>query len=148
MASGLYLLTWIDILDTSQLAVNLSSTANKVAMFTSSLATPNFSSDTAYAVAPYNSNEVSSAGYSAGGLAVASPTVTESPAGSLMFDLADSEWTGTTINLARYALLHADGLSPKAAICLVDFGSNYSTVAGTFKIQWATTGMFALDMTP
>jgi hypothetical protein len=145
--SGLFVSTWIDIVDASQLAIDLSLTTNKVALFTNSI-TPNFSTDTAYAVAPYNANEVSGTGYTAGGAAVASPTVTESPTGSLMYDLADSAWTTSTITGARCALLYSNALSPKAAICLVNFGADYSTVAGTFTITYASSGMFAIDLTP
>ena len=31
---------------------------------------------------------------------------------------------------------------------LVNFGSDYSTVAGTFTIQWAAGGILTLDITP
>lgn len=145
--SGLFLPTWIKIVDTNQLAVNLSLTTNKVAMFTNSI-TPNFSSDTGYGAAPYNANEVSGTGYSAGGAAVASPTITESPTGTLMFDLADISWSASTITNARCALFYADALAGKNAVCLINFGADYSTSSGTFTIQWATTGMFVLDLTP
>lgn len=146
-ASGLFLLTWIDILDATQLAVDLSLTTNKVALFTNSI-TPSFSADTAYGVSPYNANEVSGTGYTAGGAAVASPTLTESPTGSMMYDLADTSWTVSTITNARAGLFYADALAGNNAICLINFGADYSTVAGTFTIQWASTGMFAVDLTP
>ena len=145
--SGLYVLTVIDILDATQLAVDLSLTSNKVAMFTNTI-TPNFSTDTAYGVAPYNANEVSGANYTAGGTVVVSPTLTESPTGSVMYDLADTSWATSTITNARCALLYADALAGNNAICLVDFDADYSTSSGTFTIQWASTGMFALDLTP
>lgn len=144
--SGLYVLNWIDILDATQLAVDLSLTTNKVALFTNSI-TPNFSTDTAYAVAPYNANEASGTGYSAGGVVVASPTVTESPTGTLMYDLADTAWAASSIT-ARAALFYSNVLSPKAAICLINLGADYTTVAGTFTIQWAAGGMFTIDLTP
>jgi hypothetical protein len=145
--SGLFVLNWIDIVDASQLAVDLSLTTNKVALFTNTI-TPNYSTDTAYAVAPYNANEISGTGYTAGGAAVASPTITESPTGTLMYDLADVSWTTSTITNARCSLFYANALAPKAAICLVNFGADYSTSAGTFTIQWAAGGMFNIDLTP
>lgn len=146
-SSGLFLPTWIDILDATQLAIDLSLTTNKIALFTNGVS-PNFSSDTAYAVAPYNANEVSGTGYTAGGAAVSSPTVTESPTGTLMYDLADTSWTTATITNAKAALLYSNALSPKAAICLVNLGADYSSVAGTFTVSWASTGLFTLDLTP
>ena len=57
-ASGLFLTTWADVLDTSQLALDLDLETHKGALFSNSI-TPNFNTDTAYAAAPYNANEVS-----------------------------------------------------------------------------------------
>src|SRR6476469_1313571 len=141
-SSGLFVTEWLAIVNATQLAINLTLTTSKIAMFTNTVA-PNFSTDTAYAVAPYNANEVSGTGYTAGGVVVASPTITESPTGSMMYDLADTSWATSTITNARCSLFYQDALSPKAAICLVNFGADYSTVAGTFLITWPTTGMFA-----
>lgn len=145
--SGLYVANVIDILDATQLAVDLSLTTNKISLFTNSI-TPNFSTDTGYAAAPYNANEVSGTGYTAGGAVVASPTITESPTGALMFDLADQSWATSTITAARFALFYADALAGNNAICGINLGADYSTVAGTFLITWASTGMFVLDLTP
>jgi len=145
--SGLYILNWIDILDATQLAIDLSLSTHKIALFTNSI-TPNFSTDTAYGVAPYNANEVSGAGYTGGGVVVASPTVTESPTGAIRYDVADTQWTTSTITGARFALEYADVLAGNNAIVGVNLGADYSTVAGTFLIQWDTLGVFALDLTP
>jgi hypothetical protein len=146
-ASGLFVANFIDILDGTQLAIDLSLTTNKVALFTNSI-TPNFSTDTGYGASPYDANEISGTGYTAGGAAVASPTITESPTGTLKFDLSDSAWTTSTITNARCSLLYADALSGNNAICLVNFGADYSTSAGTFTIQWPSGGMFTIDLTP
>jgi len=145
--SGLYLPTWLGILNATQLAVNLVGDTVNVAMFSNSV-TPNFSTDTAYGVAPYNANEVSGTGYTAGGAALASKTLTESPTGTIMFDAADVAWSTSTITNARCALVYDNTLAGKNAIALVNFGADYSTTAGTFTIQWATSGIFTLDVTP
>jgi len=145
--SGLFVPTWLDILDTTQLAIDLDLETHKVAMFTNSI-TPNFSSDTAYGVAPYNANEVSGTGYTSGGAVLTSTTITESPTGTLKWDAADSAWTTSTITNARCALMYADALAGNNAICLVNFGADYSTVAGTFTIQYAAAGIFTIDITP
>lgn len=145
--SGLFVPTWLDILDTTQLAIDLDLETHKVAMFTNTI-TPNFSTDTAYGVAPYNANEVSGTGYTAGGALLTSTTVTESPTGTLMWDAADTSWTTSTITNARCALAYADALAGNNAIVLVNFGADYSTVAGTFTIQWAAGGIFTIDLTP
>lgn len=116
-------------------------------MFTNTL-TPNFSTDTAYGVAPYNANEVSGTGYTAGGVLLTGTTVAESPTGTLKFDASDVSWTTSTIANARCALIYADALAGNNAIVLINFGADYSTSAGTFSIQWASGGIFTIDLTP
>ncbi len=146
-ASGLYVATFIDIFDTTQLAVDLDLETHKVALFSNSI-TPNFSSDTAYGVSPYDANEVSGTGWSAGGVALTGTAVSESPTGTLMWDATDVSETGTTLTNARCALIYADALAGNNAIVLVNFGADYSTVSGTFAITWAATGVFTIDLTP
>jgi hypothetical protein len=146
-ASGLFIATFTDVLDTTQLALDLDLETHKVAMFTNSI-TPDFSTNTAYGVSPYNANEVSGTGYTAGGVALTGTALSESPTGTIMWDATDVAWTTSTITNARAALIYADALAGNNAICLVNFGADYSTVAGTFTIQWAATGIFTLDLTP
>lgn len=145
-ASGLFIPTFRDVLDASQLAIDFDAENHKCAMFTDSI-TPNFSTDTAYGSAPYNANEVSGTGYTAGGAAVTGTTLTESPTGSLMWDANDVSWASSTIPNCRCCLIYADAVADQA-ILLVNFGGDYASNAGTFLIQWAATGMFAWDLTP
>jgi hypothetical protein len=146
--SGLFCATILDVFDATGTVINLitPSTAHKWAMFTNTI-TPNFTTDTAYAVAPYNANEVSGAGYTAGGTVVASPTFTAS-AGIVTYDQADTSWAASTITNARAGLLYADALAGNFAICLVDFAADYSTVNGTFLITWNALGVFTIDLVP
>ena len=146
-ASGLFVATWTDVLDTTQLAIDLDLETHKVAMFTNTI-TPNFSTDTAYAVAPYNANEVSGTGYTAGGTVLTTTALSESPTGSIMYDAADTSWAASTITNARCALIYAEALAGNNALVLVNFGADYSTSSGTFTIQWAAAGIFAWDLTP
>lgn len=146
-ASGLFIPTWRDVLDLTQLAIDLDVETHKVALFTNSI-TPNFSSDTAYGVSPYNANEVSGTGYTAGGALLTTTTLTESPTGTLMFDAADVSWASSTITNARGALIYADASGGNEALVLVNFGADYSTSNGTFTIQWASGGIFTWDLTP
>jgi len=148
-ASGLFVQTVVDVLDATQLAVDLSLTTNKWAMFTNSV-TPDFSATSpvpAYGVSPFDANEVSGTGYTSGGTVTASPTITVS-SGSLVYDQADTSWSTSTITNARGALLYSDALAGNNAIVLVNFGADYSTSAGTFTIQWNASGVFVLDLTP
>ena len=146
-ASGLFIPTWIDILDTTQLAVDLDLETHRVAMFTNSI-TPNFSTDTAYGTGTYASNEVSGTGYTAGGALLTGTTVSESPTGTMRWDATDVSWASSTITNARCALVYADALAGNNAIVLINFGADYSTTAGTFTIQWASGGILTIDLTP
>lgn len=146
-ASGLFFTTWSDILDTTQLAIDLDLDTHKGALFSNTI-TPNFDTDSAYGVAPYNANEVSGTGWAAGGPALVGTAITVSPAGTLMYDATDVSQASTTLTNARCYLLYADVLAGDRAIVLVNFGADFSTVNGTFGIQWAATGLLTIDLTP
>ena len=145
--SGMPLLTWIDILDATQLAIDLSLTSHKWAMYDNSN-TPNFSTDSAYSA----TNEVSGTGYTATGRTIAtgggSPTVTESPTGTLMYDQNDMVWTAPTTVTAYGAKLYAEALATDNIIVECYFGGAITSTAGTFTIQFAAGGVLTLDLTP
>lgn len=145
-ASGLYVATFADILDTTQLAIDLDLETHKLALFSNSI-TPNFTTDTAYAVAPYNANEVTGTNWAAGGPALTGTTVTGT-SGTVVFDATDVSVASTTLSAARAALIYADALAGNNAILLVDFTADYSTTNGTFAITWAAGGIFIMDLTP
>lgn len=144
--SGLFCATFVDILDATQLAVDMSLTTNKVALFTNSI-TPAYTTDTAYGVSPYNANEVTGTGYTAGGIVVASPTLTAS-SGVITFDLADPSWASSTITNARCMLMYADALAGNNAISLTDFGADYSTSNGTLLVTINAAGLWTADLVP
>ena len=68
--------------------------------------------------------------------------------GTITWDAADVEWTSSTITSARYAAIYDDTLTNKPLICAIDFGGDFSTTSGTFKITWNASGIFTLDLTP
>lgn len=145
--SGLFTGVFAAALGTFQLALDLSAATNKVAMFTDAV-TPVF--DAAPAAAAYNagafaSGEVSGAGYTAGGALLTGQTVNYG-SGLMTYDAADTDWAASTISDARCALLYADGLAGNNAFCLINFGSDYSTYNGLFRIQWNSAGIFYLDL--
>lgn len=142
-ASGLYVLTFIDVFDTTQLAIDLDLETHKIALYNNT-ETPNFSTETAYAV----TNEVTGTNWAAGGVLLTTTTVSESPAGSLMFDAADVSVASTTLTAARGAKIYADALVGNNLIVGINFGADFSTNNGTFGIQWAAAGVFAIDLTP
>jgi hypothetical protein len=142
-ASGLYVLNWIDLLDATQLAIDTSLTSHKIALYNNT-ETPNYSAEVGYAA----TNEVSGTGYTAGGQVIVSPTTTDSPAGTLMYDMADQVWAAATSVTARGAKLYADVLVGNNLIVGVNFGADYTSTAGTFTIQWNALGVFTIDLTP
>jgi len=80
-------------------------------------------------------------GYATGGKTLASGAVTQ--AATTKFDGTDTAWTVATIT-ARYAVLYDDTVGTDDLIACFDFGSNKSSVAGTFTIQWAGAGIITL----
>ena len=144
--SGLYVATFVDVLDTTQLAIDLDLETHKGALFSNSI-TPNFTTDTAFGVAPYDANEVTGTNWAAGGVALTGTTVTGA-AGTLTFDATDVSVASTTLTGARGYLLYADALAGNNAIILVNFGADYATNNGTFAITWNASGIFTVDLTP
>ena len=143
-ASGLFVLTFRDILDASQLAVNTGSDTIKVAMITNS-STPNFETHDFWG--DLSGNEVSGTNYSAGGVALASKTLANA-SGTLKYDAADTTWSTATISSARAAVVYDDTLTNDPLICLVNFGADYASSAGTFQITWNASGIWTIDLTP
>ena len=81
------------------------------------------------------SNEASGTGYSAGGNTLTNVTPTTS--GTTAFtDFVNTSFTSSTIT-ARGALIYNSSQSDKA-VCVLDFGSDKSSTAGTFAIIFPT----------
>jgi hypothetical protein len=119
---------------------DLDSDTIKIALFTSS-ATLN-ATTTAYAT----TNEISGAGYTAGGVTLASASVINNST-SGCFDATDPEWTSATFT-ARGALIYNDTESD-LAIAVLDFGGDFTVAGGTFKIvfpaQTKDTAIIRID---
>lgn len=102
----------------------------KIALFTSSATLD--ATTTAYSV----TNEVSGTGYTAGGNTL---TISANPATSgttAFLDFADTTWATATIT-ARGALIYQSGGS-NPAVAVLDFGSDKTSTAGDFTIQFPT----------
>lgn len=154
-ASGFYVQNFIDELDVTNVGLDLTLTTHKIALI-SDAATPNFDTDVTW----NSTNEVSGTGWASGGIAFSAaaagstslaPTLTISPAGTMMWDMNDVSVASTTLTNAMGARLYADALTTPTAdalILLVDFVTAFSTVAGTFGIQWSASGVATIDLTP
>ena len=102
----------------------------KLALYTSSASLD--ASTTAYT----SSNEVSGTGYSAKGSSLTRVNPTSS--GTTAFtDFADLSFTTATIT-ARGALIYNEDTTGDTSVCVLDFGSDKTSTAGTFTIQFPT----------
>jgi len=100
----------------------------KIALYTSSASLG--ATTSAYTT----SNEVSGTGYTAGGATLSSQAVAfDSSNNVAYFDAADPAWTTATIT-ARGAMIYNNSKS-NASVAILDFGSDYTSTAGTFTIQ-------------
>ena len=145
-AQGLFGLTFMDAWDTTQLALDLDLETHKGALFTDTVA-PNFDTDTAYGVSPYDANETSGGSWSAGGIALTGTALTVA-AGTMKYDATDVSVATSTVTNAMGYLLYADALGGNNAILLVDFETAVTTSSGTLQITWDAAGIFTWDYTP
>lgn len=102
----------------------------KLALYTSSASLG--ASTTAYST----SNEVSGSNYTAGGnvLTVAT-TFPKSINTTAIVDFNNTSWTNATFT-ARGALIYNNTHTSKAAVAVLDFGSDRSASSSTFEIQF------------
>ena len=94
-------------------------------------------------------NEVTGAGYTAGGATLGSVQVTYTAGTNvIMFDAADTTWAAATIT-ARYAVVYdstpaTDGTRP--LLLYVDFGEDVTSTGGNFTITWNAAGIATITV--
>jgi len=102
----------------------------KIALYTNS------ASFTAATTAYTATNEVTGAGYTAGGNTLTRIDPTSS--GTTAFtDFADTTWASSTIT-ARGALIYNDTASGNPAVVVLDFGSDKTSTNGDFTVVFPT----------
>lgn len=94
-------------------------------------------------------NEVAATGgYSTGGEALDNKAVTvDNTDNEGVFDADNETWAASTIT-ARGAVLYKSRGGASSAdelICYIDFGSDKSSSAGNFTLQWAAEGILNLN---
>jgi len=147
-ASGLFVATFVDVLDTTQLALDLDLETHKCALYTNSLTGADLTTDTAYGVAPWNANEVpNGSGYTTGGATVTGTTWVHTAGGVVKWDTDDVSWASASFT-ARGALYYADALAGNNSIMAQTFGADFTATAGTFLIQQNASGLFTIDFVP
>ena len=103
----------------------------KIALYTSSATLD--ATTTAYSV----TNEVAGTGYSAGGNTLTISTNPTSTGTTAFLDFADTTWSAATIT-ARGALIYLANGGTNPAVAVLDFGSDKTSTAGDFTIQFPT----------
>jgi hypothetical protein len=121
--------------------IDLDTDTIKVALLTSGYS-PN--QDTHAYFSDVNAFEVTGTGYTSGGTALTSKTVTYDGANNVfIFDAADVTWANSTIT-ARYAVIYDDSpatAATKPLIGYLDMVSDQSSTAGNLTITWDATGI-------
>jgi hypothetical protein len=146
-SSGLFVPTFVSAL-TGTIVLDLDLLTHKVALYTNTVTGADLTTDTAYGVGAWASNEVVGAGYTAGGYTLANTTFAHTAAGVVVWDnTVDPNWTTATIT-ARGGLYYADALTGNNAIVAQTFGADITSTAGTFTIQLASGGIFSIDFVP
>jgi len=147
ISSGLFLATFIASFDETGLQIDLTSDTDlKAALFTNSV-TPDFDSDVGYGTSPYDSNEISGTGYTAGGAVLTGTTLT-GDGGVVTFDASDVSWSNSTLSNVRGVLIYDDSQTDDNGIVLVNLGADYSTSSGTLLISWSASGIATWDLVP
>ena len=146
MASGLYVVTYRDVLDDSQLALNLDDETHKFALYTSSK-TPDYNADSAYSA----TNEISGTGYTAKGKEVTGTALSLPGAGVLKYSSDAVSWPSSTLTGVRHVDMFAEALAAVTADALImgiDLGTGYNTANGSLLLTPHANGLATIDFTP
>lgn len=156
-ASGFFVQPIIDEFDATNTGFDWTLTSHKLFLLSDS-ATVNF--DTAVSYASLSANEVTGTNWPAGGVLFSAaaaggtslaPTLTISPSGTMMWDWNDVSVANTTVSGAMALVGYADALTTPTAdtlMILLDFITAATTNNGTLGVQFAASGVGAVDWTP
>lgn len=92
-------------------------------------------------------NEVTGTGYTAGGETLANAAVSiDDTDNEGVFDADDVTWASSTITARGAVVYQSTGTAATSQlICYLDFGSDQSSIAGDFTIQWNSEGILNLN---
>lgn len=125
-------------------AINLATDTVKLMLLTSSH-TPD--ADAEVFIDDVSANEVAASGtYSAGGVTITQTGSTDDTDDEGVFDGDNVSFTSATIT-ARYGVVYKDTGTPSTSpiVCIIDFGSNQTSTAGTFAIAFAAEGILNIS---
>lgn len=128
--------------------INWSGDSIKVLLLSSAYV-PNQDTHTYKSDLNVSANEVTGTGYTAGGTALVSKTISYNPTTNQMtLTAANTQWPNSTIS-ARYAVVYDDTPSldsQKPLLGYIDFGVTEQSSAGTFEIVWNAAGIFQVTV--
>lgn len=143
--SGLAVATFVDALDTTQLALDLDLETHKLALYDNTL-TPNFLTDSAYSA----TGEMPTSGsYVAGGFVLTTTTfLGTGGTGVSSASFAAANWSQAIAVTSTYGCkIYADALVGDNLIAMIYFGAAFtSTGAGPFAINWSGGNVFTWTM--
>ena len=126
------------------LAVNLDTDSIKVALYADAITGQDKNGTETYGSGAFAANQVSSAGYTAGGTALSDPTTSTPASSKWIFRESTAPtmtWTGVTFT-TRGAVVY-DVTASNRVLCAINFGADQAVVAGSFTITWdAVNGIF------
>lgn len=98
-----------------------------------------------------SANEISAAGYTAGGQTLTNVAITED-SGEIKVDADDIDYTSVSFS-ARYMVIYDDTTTPKYLISYIDLNdggaANISSTSSDFDVNFAATGIMRFrDATP
>lgn len=143
VAAGSFYLTRRDIL-MNDTAIDYVADTIKMALFTNSVTTPNFDTNTAYAAAPFNANEVGTA------TALPSPAFSVIATNKLKYTSSAVAFPSATFSGAQGGLLYDDTITTPVAdpaLTMIDFGGAFSVTAGVLTVTPHANGWFNTQLT-
>ena len=122
-------------------SLDLDNDSFKVALFTG--AVPAAGTYSTYTAAASGATEVASgSGYTTGGAALESVSWVRS-GDTVTFDAANTAWSSATFS-ATWGYIYDDTHASDVGVAVVDFSGSKSVSAGTFTINWHSSGIFTL----
>lgn len=93
-----------------------------------------------------SSHEITGTGYTSGGQELTGKSIIEVDVdNNAIFDADNAEWENSTIS-ARYGVIYnVTSGGTDDLVVLIDFGSQKSSINGSFIIQWNYDGIFSLS---
>ena len=147
VTSGLYVLTFADVLDATDLALNLALDTHVINLYNSTKTT-NQDTDTNYALNGSTNELATGGGYTRNTktLSGTTPTIGLGATGILKYTWTTAvSWSAATFTANGFIL---NAVTSGANIIAVAFGSDFTCTAGTFTITANASGIFTIDLVP